>query len=48
LASRKQDYRGRRTVQQQQLANPANHKVEHANICPWKPAAVKQKSHILM
>jgi hypothetical protein len=47
LASRKQDCRGK-TVQQPQLANPANHEVEHADICPWKLAAVKQKSHIVM
>jgi hypothetical protein len=48
LASRKQDYRGRKTVQRPQLANPANHEVEHADICSRKGTAVKQKSHIVM
>ena len=37
---------GRR--KQPQLANPANDKLEHPDICPRKLTAVKQKSHIVM
>jgi hypothetical protein len=30
------------------LTNPANDKLEHADICPRKCMVVKQKSHIVM
>ena len=33
---------------QPQLTNPANDKLEHADICPRKCMVVKQKSHIVM